>query len=63
MQKAETGHRSAGKSRLHGLGSVFTMEQTGIAEEMDMNEHEEDKQTQADIDPRHQMSGHLLNHV
>jgi len=32
---------------------VFTVEQTGIAEEMDMNEHEEDKQTEAGADPRY----------
>ena len=58
MQKTETGHRPAGESRLHGLGGVFTVEQTGIAEEMGMNEHEEHKQTEAGADPRYQMFGH-----
>jgi hypothetical protein len=63
MQKAETGHRSAGESRLHGLGGVFTVEHTGIAEEMDLNEQEEDEQTQADADPGEHLSGHWRNEV
>jgi hypothetical protein len=43
MQETETAHRSAGENRLHGLSGVFTVKKTGIAEEMDRNEHEEDK--------------------
>ena len=52
MQEAKTGHRSAGESRLHGLGRVFAVKQAGVTEEMDLNEREEDKHTQADADPR-----------
>jgi hypothetical protein len=52
MQKAETGHRSAGQGRLHGLSIMFPVEQAGVAEVMDLNEREEDKHTEADADPR-----------
>jgi hypothetical protein len=58
MQKAETAHRSAGESRLHGLGGVFAMEQTGITEKMDLNKQEENEQSQADANPGEHVSGH-----
>ena len=58
MEKAETVHRPTGESRFEGLGRMLSVEQAGIAKEMNMEEHKKDKQAEAAADPRSQMFGH-----
>ena len=58
MEKAKTGHRPAGESRSESLGCVLAVEQTRITQEMDVDEHEEDKQAEPAADPHSQMFVH-----
>ena len=51
MEETETGHRPGGEGRFHRLGPMLTVEQAGIAKEMDMDEQEKDQQAEAATDP------------
>ena len=39
MEKAETTHHLTGEGRLKGLGRMLTVEEAGIAKEMNLDEH------------------------
>ena len=39
MEKAETIHHLTGEGRLKGLGRMLTVEEAGIAKEMNLDEH------------------------
>lgn len=58
MEKAETRHHLTGEGRFEGLGRMLTVEEAGIAKEMDMDEHEEDNQAEAAADPGSYLFGH-----
>jgi hypothetical protein len=60
VEKAQTGHRPAGKSGLESLSGVFTVEHTRIAQEMDVDKGEQDDQAEAAAEPLSQAVGHWL---
>ena len=47
VEKAEAGHRPAGNGVLEGLRRVFPMDETGVAQEMDMDERQKEEQAEA----------------
>jgi hypothetical protein len=47
VEKAEAGHRPAGNGVLEGLGRVFPMDETGVAQEVDMDERQQEEQAEA----------------
>jgi hypothetical protein len=60
VEKAKTGHRPAGESGLESLSRVFTVDETRVAQKMDLDKGEQDKQAEAAADPFSQATGHWI---
>ncbi len=58
VEKAETGQRPAGECGLERLGRVFPMGETGVAQEMDVDERQQDKQAEASAELFPKAHGH-----
>jgi hypothetical protein len=65
MEKAKAGHGPTREGILEGLGRMLPMDEAGIAQEMNVNEREQDDQAKpsADLFPRPTSHGQMYSAI